>query len=327
MQKAPLVSVVIITYNQEKYIAQTLDAVLAQETEYEYEIVIGEDCSTDRTREIVYQYQQQCPDKIRVITSDKNVGLLDNYFRTVKVARGKYVAVCGGDDYWHSPEKLQKQVKFLEENIEYGMVHSEADFFLQKSGSIIKNYHSFQKHCYGNISKSTACLIVQGKYPITACTAIYRKRLFDQYFKIDEFKQNGFLMEDTPLWTGIAAHSKIHYMPESLATYRVLDESVSRSKDRKKTLQFGISSAEMRLYLCEKHRLPEHIKKLQEKNWRNKSLQLAFIERRRDLAELVRQRSSAFSIKDWFWYQGTQIPLMRPVVLLLQKLFQRGQKK
>jgi glycosyltransferase involved in cell wall biosynthesis len=324
MQKTPLVSAVIITYNQEKYIEQTIDCALAQKVDFDYEIVIGEDCSTDSTLDICLNYQEKYPNIIRVITSDKNVGILDNYYRTVKAARGKYIAGCGGDDYWHNPMKIQKQVKFLEENPEYGMVHSDADFLLAKSGVLEKNYYASQRHFHDNNSKDILALLLGGNYLITACTVVYRKVFFNQYFKIDMLNRHGFQMEDTPLWAEIIVNSKIHYMTESFTTRRILEESITQSKDRLKTLKFWISNTEMCLYLCDKYGLPEYIKKWHEQNWRRKSLQLAFIEKRRDLAEQVKQKFPKFSIKDWFWYQGTKNPLMRQVVLLIQSLQKRG---
>ena len=108
----PLASAVIITYNQAQYIGQTIECALAQKVNFDYEIVIGEDCSTDRTREICLRYQAKYPDIIRVITSDRNVGLLDNWYRSVKAAKGKYIAGCGGDDYWHNPNKI-KNFRYL----------------------------------------------------------------------------------------------------------------------------------------------------------------------------------------------------------------------
>jgi glycosyltransferase involved in cell wall biosynthesis len=302
----PLASVVIITYNQEKYFKQTIECALAQKVDFEYEIVIGEDCSTDNTREICYRYQLMYPNKIRVITSDKNVGLLDNYYRTVKAARGKYVAVCGGDDYWHNQEKLQKQVEFLENNPEYGMVHSEVDCFIQKSGIIIKNYHSHQGHYYGNSSKKTLEGIVSSQYIITASTATFRKSMYDKYFNIEEFKRNGFLVEDTPFFAEIAAHSKVHYVPEALATYRVLDESASNSKDIIKHLRFWKSQQEMNLSLCDKHKLPENVRKIIESAWFDKTLQLAFYERNAGLALEVKRKKQEFTLKEWLRYFGAK---------------------
>ena len=111
----PLVSVYMITYNHEKFIAQALDGILMQEVDFPYEIVIGEDKSTDRTRAVVCEYQRRHPDKIRLHLSRENL------FRQklaglgpLAACRGKYIAMCEGDDYWTDPQKLQKQVAVLE---------------------------------------------------------------------------------------------------------------------------------------------------------------------------------------------------------------------
>lgn len=118
---APLVSAHIITYNQEPYIAQTIEGALRQQTDFEVEILVGEDCSTDGTRRIVLDYQRQYPQRIRMITSDRNVGAFANSQRVLQACRGRYLALCDGDDHWTSPHKLQTQVEFLEAHPEYSL--------------------------------------------------------------------------------------------------------------------------------------------------------------------------------------------------------------
>lgn len=112
----PLLSICSITYNHEKFIAQAIESWLMQKTDFDIEIVIGEDCSTDNTLKIIKEYQAKHPDLIRVITSDHNVGMQANFVRTLNACQGKYIALCEGDDYWTEPYKLQKQVDFLEKN-------------------------------------------------------------------------------------------------------------------------------------------------------------------------------------------------------------------
>jgi glycosyltransferase involved in cell wall biosynthesis len=324
MQKDPLASAVIVTYNQEKYIEQAIDCALAQKVDFGYEIVIGEDCSTDRTREICLRYQDKYPDIIRVITSDKNVGLLDNWYRSVKAARGKYIAGCGGDDYWHNPEKLQKQIGFLEKNPEYGLVHSEIDFYYQNTGQVERNYFLSHGYHHDDMSGNTLELIMDAKYPIRASAAAFPRSIFDTYYDAEEFKRRGFVMEDMPFYMEIAAHSKIHYISESLATYRLLEESVSQSNNEPKKMRFWISDSEMYLYYCDKYNMPRHIQSMHESYWRRRSLRLAFIEKRSDLAEMVRKKYPKLSLKNRVWYWGTKYPILRPMVLLLQRLPQKN---
>ena len=119
--KNPMVSVKTLAYNHQPFIRQCMESVLSQQTEFPIEYVIGEDYSTDGTREIVFDYARRHPDVIRVITSDCNVGMKANSDRSNEVCRGKYLAFCEGDDYWIDPRKLQKQVKLLEANPEQSM--------------------------------------------------------------------------------------------------------------------------------------------------------------------------------------------------------------
>ena len=123
---SPLVSIVCITYNHKDYINQTIESFLMQKTNFTYEIVIGEDCSTDGTRQIVFEYEKKYDDIIRVITSDSNVGMRENGTRSRLACKGKYIAVCDGDDYWTSANKLQRQVDFMEANPDYSLCFHDA---------------------------------------------------------------------------------------------------------------------------------------------------------------------------------------------------------
>ena len=108
------VSVLVITYNHEKFIAQALDSVLMQETDFIYEIIVGEDCSSDQTRKIVLAYGEKYPDKVRLLLPEQNLGMMYNFITTYRACRGQYIAILEGDDYWTSDRKLQKQVDFLD---------------------------------------------------------------------------------------------------------------------------------------------------------------------------------------------------------------------
>lgn len=110
------VSACLITYNHEDYIVKCIEGALSQVVDFEYEIVIGEDKSTDETLKICEKYASKYPDKIRLIKRDVNLGMMGNWIDTIKSCQGKYIAICEGDDYWTDPLKLQKQVDVLESN-------------------------------------------------------------------------------------------------------------------------------------------------------------------------------------------------------------------
>lgn len=132
----PLVSICSTTYNLEKYIAQAIESWLAQETDFLVEIIIADDCSTDSTRSIIDKYQQSYPDKIKLLTSDKNLRMLPNFIRSLKAAQGKYIAVCDGDDYWVDPKKLQKQVDFMEKNPDFSSIYTNSYLRDESTGAL-----------------------------------------------------------------------------------------------------------------------------------------------------------------------------------------------
>ncbi len=115
--KHPVVSVHMMTYNHEAYIAKAIESIMEQKTDFEFELIIGDDASTDKTREICLAYQKQYPDKIRFLWSEENLYKIWGNDRRIEFAcRGEYIAYCEGDDYWMDPLKLQKQVQWMREH-------------------------------------------------------------------------------------------------------------------------------------------------------------------------------------------------------------------
>lgn len=150
MPQSPLVSVCIITYNHEEYIEEAVKGALNQKLHYPYEIVIGDDCSTDRTVEKCKKLKEANPEKcVRIVEQEKNLGMNGNWMATIQAAYGKYIAICEGDDYWIDSHKLQKQISFLEENEDYAMssheVYLENDFLPKGMLNATSNlYYNFK---------------------------------------------------------------------------------------------------------------------------------------------------------------------------------------
>lgn len=124
----PKVSVLIITYNQHKFIRKAIDSVLAQETTFPIEILVGDDCSTDGTRDIIQDYERQHPGLVIGVLHPRNMGQNGgiNFLETLKLARGEYYALIDGDDYLTDPLKLQKQADLLDAHPDYSMAFHNA---------------------------------------------------------------------------------------------------------------------------------------------------------------------------------------------------------
>lgn len=129
----PLVSVVTITYNHEPWIARTIEGVLSQKVDFPLEMVIAEDCSTDGTRAVCERYAEAHPDIIRLLPSERNLGIIPNERRAMAAARGKYIAFCEGDDYWTEPSKLQRQVDFLESHPDYSVCFTRCRHYNERT--------------------------------------------------------------------------------------------------------------------------------------------------------------------------------------------------
>ena len=130
----PKLSVVVLAYNHEKFLCQALDSVLSQEVDFDYEVIVGEDCSPDGTRRIVQAYAQRYPDRLRPLYQPRNVGMGPNFQACLAACRGQYIALLEGDDYWTDPRKLHKQVAWLDAHPDFSLCfHPVAD--LHEDGS------------------------------------------------------------------------------------------------------------------------------------------------------------------------------------------------
>jgi glycosyltransferase involved in cell wall biosynthesis len=285
--KQPLVSVLSITYNHAPYIAQAIESFLAQETTFPLEIVIGEDCSTDGTTEIVLNYAKRYPNLIRVITSETNVGVIPNFLRTLEVCRGKYIAICEGDDYWHYPQKLQMQVDFLEANPDYGMVHTDYDRIECAINQTTKSYYA--TNGIGHLKDAdlhTEHLL--GNYPVCTPTICIRSSTLKDTIKLDPLSFNGqYLMADLMIITGAAYRSRIHFIQLSTAVHRRLTESASMSRDLCKLLTFSQSLYDATMHIAKLYHLPQGMQKILHHKWANRILMTSFLANDRVAAEAV----------------------------------------
>lgn len=139
------VSVFMLTYNQESYIAQAIEGVLMQRTDFSIQLVIGEDFSTDKTRKICQYYASKYPEKIKLLLNEKNLGLGANYVKTLAECKGKYIAICDGDDYWTDPIKLQKQVDFLKNHPDFKIVFTNNKNIYPSGKTDIRNANEIPK--------------------------------------------------------------------------------------------------------------------------------------------------------------------------------------
>ncbi len=207
---SPLVSIMSLAYNHEAFIEKAIESWLMQKTNFKFEIVIGEDQSTDSTREIVFSYAEKYPDIISIITSGSNVGMLANMMRTQAACRGKYIALCEGDDYWTDPLKLQKQVDFMEANADFSICFHDA-IVLQDNKSRPPKY--FVPKNQKEVSSTED--VIENYYIPTASMLLkakYHENLPDWFKHV----YNG----DWALQLILSTKGKIKYIDELMCVYR-----------------------------------------------------------------------------------------------------------
>jgi glycosyltransferase involved in cell wall biosynthesis len=207
-----LVSVCIFTYNHEHFIAQTIEGVLAQRTDFDFEIVIGEDCSADQTRKIVQSYQERYPQKIRALLQPVNLGMMKNNANTILQGRGDYIALLDGDDYWTYDRKLQVQVDFLDANPEYVFCFHDARILDMRKGWR-------EGTCCGVDHKkiiSFADLICDVNIPTLGL--LFRRSALINY---PPPWFNGLNAPDRPLFLLLASNGPGYYFNETWGVYRL----------------------------------------------------------------------------------------------------------
>lgn len=240
-----MVTIRCITYNHEPYIRQCLEGIVMQKTNFRFEAIVHDDASTDGTAAIIREYAEKYPDIIKPIYETENqYSKHDGSLRRIMDAHthGKYVAVCEGDDYWIDPLKLQKQVDFLEEHEEYGMIFGKVKQYVQQTGC-------YSKYEFGWAISDVTDLFYANTVPTP--TVLYRNSLRDSYQK--EVDTSGWLLGDYPLWLYIAIHSKTYFMNQVLAVYRLLPNSASHSTSIEKRERFIRSVFDMKRYFNEKY--------------------------------------------------------------------------
>lgn len=251
----PLVSVLITTYNQELYIADALEGALMQRTDFPYEIIIGEDCSTDGTREICEAYQARFPDRIILLANEKNKGVLRNYFDSFLQCRGKYIADCAGDDYWLDPMKMQKEVDILETHPDVMLVHTNWREYHQQSRTFVRDARGKKGGWKEKIQAGDDAirrLIIQRNCPYAfLSSAIYRREnLLKDYLENPYlFNSEELPCEDFQIWFTLQRQGLFYYLDEETSVYRILQHSVSNDDSFQKQFDFAYGLFFLRLYI------------------------------------------------------------------------------
>lgn len=245
--QTPLVSICCLVYNHAPYLRECFDGFLAQRTDFPVEILVHDDASTDNSADIIGEYAARRPDLFKPLYQSENqfskgIVQMSIHFQFPR-ATGKYVALCEGDDYWCDPEKLQRQVDWLESHPECGLVYSQVRWYFDREKRFDRNWGG------PGAGETTLERLLEGNC-IPTPSIVIRRDLLDRYIAEVRPQERGWMMGDYPMWLYAAAHSKIRFIDEPLAVYRILNESASHFRSFEQADRFCRSTLDIRRFFA-----------------------------------------------------------------------------
>lgn len=295
------ISVIVITYNQEHLIGRTLDAILKQECSEDFEVIIGEDCSTDNTLDICRRYAERYPNIIRLIANERNLGIVDNYYNCVRQARGEYMIDCGGDDEW-MPGRMQLFLNIMEAHPEVSMSLSPYIARDYKTGELstpppspwTPGVHDGNELTYGFVGAMEHIPGVMGMMRMSAIREAMRK--WSRFFSGREYQ-----MEDVQLYTTLGQLGKMYYVNQPTFYYTTGHNSISQRRDLFKYYSFQRNALQLKLHLIADLHLDKTILQPALQFWINILLRQAFKLKRTDLRNEVLHMAKANGIEQSRW--------------------------
>jgi glycosyltransferase involved in cell wall biosynthesis len=217
------VSVCMITYGHEKYIREAIAGVLMQECDFEVELILANDCSPDSTDKVIQNILENHPRRlwIKYFNNVENLGMMPNFIFALEQCSGTYVAMCEGDDYWITTDKLQKQVDILERNKEIGLIYTNVKHFIQKKGQFIDIPARFATE-----QSEVIPMMLKSKF-IEFATTVFRKSILDKVLTIIEKELENKVIGDTRILLETVYNSSLYFLNETTTVYRIIDGSAS----------------------------------------------------------------------------------------------------
>ena len=250
------ISVIVVTYNQESTIGRTLDSILSQQTEAKYEVIIGDDCSSDGTEAVCRDYAARYPDRIVYLRRSKNLGVVRNYYDCIERSRGRYLADCAGDDYWVDPRKLQRQLDVLESRPDVTLVATQWLYRDEATGKTSKAPNACPAGDFNG--RKMLVPILTNSSMIHLCSALYRKEVLTEQMRQNPeiFNNSDFSCEDQQILLACAKGGRIVVLPITSLHYSIGHDSISHRSSFAAQLSYSTRSFSQ-FYTLLQHFMPE----------------------------------------------------------------------
>jgi glycosyltransferase involved in cell wall biosynthesis len=312
MRNKVKVSVIVISYNHEEFISECLDSILNQNCNFQYEILVGDDASSDSTAKLILEKQKQFPELLYPYVNKLNVGMNNNLANMIQLANGDFIAFCEGDDFWHNREKLQKQYDFLTKRLDHSMVYSDYGRLQKIDGCNYWLENTIDTRIPDGYAPSTYDLLKGIHIHISAImakTSMVREFLMSNYF-------NPMLkLGDVPMFLYLSLLGDVEYLKFSVSTYRLNPNSIT-NKSKTSRLSVVMDHARVcNLNWCEL--APHQLKELQLYN------------KKRLFDSAIFALNPPVAIKNLNWASPRQIAKVLILILLpglLEKRFIKAQK-
>lgn len=229
----PKVSFVCMAFNHENFIEDTIRGFLLQETDFPFEIIIHEDASSDNTAKTLHRYSKLYPNVITCIIQTENQYGRDRHYPLrilLDLAKGEYIAICEGDDFWICRNKISNQVDIHEKKLDIALTYSKAHIYIES-----------KKESLSTVGNAMTNQTIYSRNGIPTLTVMFKKKLLSGFYDYVECSQHEWLHSDYQLWLWLNLKGNIYFEDKVTALYRVLDSSASRPVDIQAQYNYRLS--------------------------------------------------------------------------------------
>lgn len=304
-------SVALITYNSEDYIQETLESILKQKCSFNFEIVVGDDCSTDKTFEIIQSYKHKYPEKFNIQKNNIQLGILKNFKYTIDRCIGKYVFNFDGDDIVKSENAFQKLITVFNNNPNLGFVDSGYDKFFESQN---KTKLYVNKDSIGASKSDYRDFIFLGRIiPIGTC---FNRALLSKFVDFEIHINKNVTIEDYPTLVDMAANCDFERIDESLFTYRIHERSYSYNNGFERCFYQREQMLDLFNYFKEKYSFKTELCKRYEQKHYKTILYLAGSHQKKKLGKEMYSKIESKNIYDIIHYLASQYKIIRSLAEL-----------
>lgn len=310
-----LLSVHLITYNNEQHIESTLQSILKQKVNFDYEIIVGDDCSTDSTLDIINTYAAKHPNLFKVHKNETQLGILKNFKTTLDKCTGVFVFDIAGDDTLKTSNALQKMVNAFKNNNSLGFIDSGFDSFHEESKTTKDFQNNFIINCSKDVYKKA--LLLGEIIPIGHC---YRKEFLYKYVDFKGYMKRNITIEDYPILVDMIMNTPFERINESLHIYRVHKDSHSHQQNIQEQIFQSNQMSELFNFFSKKYGFSKKIKDKFSNNHYKTLLYYARISNNSEMAKAVYKKIKQKSLKDRIRFLASQYLFIRNLIAIRRKL-------